>query len=539
MRRSLFRDETGGIAVMAAGAAGLVCTLAAAIDVGAVALEGRRLQGAADLAALSAAADLSRASTIAERTAAANAPDLAEVVTELGVYVADPALAPEARFQPGATSPDAVRVTLRKETPLYFGAVLLGHPTFTLTRSARAATARRPRAAFSIGSRVAGLDGGVANALLGGLTGSQVSLSVMDYDALAEADIDLLGFWDGLATEVGIDAGRADAILDSRVDAGRLLGVVEGLADTRSRSALSALSSALAGRRIDVADLIALEPGAEDVLSEGLDADVSALDLVMAAATLAGGDRQVALDLGADVGLASVTADLAIGEPPNASSWLTVTRAGAPVIRTRQMRLLVRATTSDKLAGLARVELPLLVELAPSEARLGTVDCAEGAVTVEARPGLAVVAIGAIEADDFDDFTRDLAVNRATLLSVGGLVSVQARSEIEVAQTTWTPLTFDRTEVEARAVKSVSTTTIAGSLASSLLGRLDVRVNALGLGLGLGGLEQKLAVLLDPVARTLDGLLNPLLSLLGLRVGEADVRVNGLDCSRGAPRLVG
>lgn len=535
---SLLRDRRGGVAVMAAASAGLVCTLAAAIDVGSVALEARRLQGAADLAALSAAADLPRAQTVAALTAADNVPNLTATVTETGLYVPDPALAPAARFQPGGASPNAVRVTLTKETPLFFGAVLLGRPTFTLTRSARAARPIQPRAAFSIGSRLVGLDGGVANALLTGLTGSQVSLSLMDYQALAAADVDLLSWWSALATEANLTAADFDGVLASRIDAGRALQLAEPLVDGSSRSALAALSRAMAGRQLRIGDLIALEPGAEGLFEGGLSAGVSALDLAMATAQIAGGDRQVALDLGAEVGLASVRADLAIGEPATSTAWLTITRTGQPVIRTRQTRLVVRARTSDKLAGLAQVDLPLMVELAPAEARLASVDCPTGAVTVEARPGLAHAAVGATSGD-LDDFSRDLAVEEARLLSVAGLVSVRAQARVEAAQTTFRPLTFDRAEVHARARKSVSTTTIGQSLVASLLRNLDVTVSALGLGLGLGGLEDKLAALLTPVGATLDGLLNPLLSLLGVRLGEADVRIAGLDCRSGAPRLVG
>ncbi|MBX9576301.1 MAG: hypothetical protein K2X07_11755 [Caulobacteraceae bacterium] len=534
----LWRDRRGGVAVMAAASAGLVCALAAAIDVGAVALEARRLQGAADLAALSAAADLTRAEAVAAQTAADNAPNLTATVTETGLYTADPSLTPAARFQPGGETPNAVRVTLTKETPLFFGAVLLGRPTFTLTRTARAARPIQPRAVFSIGSRLAGLDGGVANALLTGLTGSQVSLSLMDYQALAAADVDLLSWWSALAMEAGVAASDFEGVVASRIDAGRALELVEPLLDGSSRSALSALSQAMAGRQVRIGDLVALEPGAEGLFEGGLTAGVSALDLAMATAQIAGGDRQVALDFGADVGLASVTADLAVGEPAQSSAWLTVTRSGQPVIRTRQTRLVVRARTSDKLAGLAQVDLPLMVELAPAEARLASVDCPAGAVAVEARPGLARAAVGATTGD-LDDFSRDLSVEEARLLSVAGLVTVRAQARVEAAQTTFRPLTFDRAEVQARARKSVSTTTIGQSLVASLLRNLDVTVSALGLGLGLGGLEDKLAALLIPVGATLDGLLNPLLSLLGVRLGEADVRISGLDCRSAAPRLVG
>jgi uncharacterized membrane protein len=535
---SLLRDRRGGVAIMAAASAGLICTAAAAIDVGAVALEARRLQGAADLAALSAAADLSRAQTLGSEAAAANAPDLERTIIETGTYLADRGVAPADRFQPGGVAPNAVRVTLRKQTPLYFGAVLLGRPTFTLTRSARAARPMQPRAAFSLGSRLAALDGGVANAVLSALTGSEVSLTAMDYEALARADVDLLSWWSALATEANVSAANSDAVLAHRIDAGRALALAAPLVDEGPRAPLTALSKALAGRTVTVGELIALEPGATGLLDGGLRAGVSALDLATSTAQIAGGDRQVALDLGLRPGLAALDASLAVGQPPTNSAWVTITRSGDPVIRTRQLRLLLRARTASSISGLAQADLPLLVELAPSEARLAAIDCPSGGMTIDVRPGLARVAVADVDGDAAD-FTRDLTTAPGRLLSVGGVVSITGQSRVEAAQTTFRPVTFAAEEVEARSVKSVSTTTIAESTVTSTLSNLRLNVSALGLGLGFGGLPNALSSALAPVGRTLDAIVAPILSLLGLRVGEADVRAGGVECRSAAPRLVG
>ena len=61
-------------------------------------------------------------------------------------------------------------------------------------------------------------------------------------------------------------------------------------------------------------------------------------------------------------------------------------------------------------------------------------------------------------------------------------------------------------------------------------------------GLGLGDLTKALGQLLTPLAPVLDGVLNPVLDLLGLKLGEADVTVHGLSCPdqrHAVPRLVG
>ncbi|MFW2341742.1 TadG family pilus assembly protein [Brevundimonas sp.] len=537
--RDLAVDERGGVAVMAALAAGLMCVMAVAIEVGSVAFEGRRLQGAADLAALSAAADLARADDSARAAVAANSPEVSSILTEPGVFVADPGVAPGARFQAGGAAPNAVRVTLTKEVPLYFGALLMGRPSLSMTRSASALTTTRPRAAFSLGSRLASLDGGVANALLGGLTGSTVSLSVADYEALARSDVDLLQWWGALASERGVNPDDHDAVLQGRIDAGRLTTVTSTLVDASARPALASLARALNGRRLQLSDMIAIEPGGERLMSAGLTAKVSALDMVMAMATLSQGDQQTRLKLASGAGLASLEVDLAIGSPPRHSAWLTVTRDGSPVIRTRQARLWIRAVTSDKMAGLARVNLPILVDLAPAEARLKDIDCASGVVRIEARPGLAHASIGDIDASRLGDFGQDLSARRAVLVDVPGIASITGYSNVAVTQSGWRTLAFTEADIDARTVRSASTTTIAESAISSALGQLETEVRVSGLRLGLGGLERQLAQLLAPLGRSLDGVINSVLTMLGVRVGVADVRVNGMECTRGGPQLIG
>jgi len=515
---------------MAAAAGGLFCVLAAiVVDVGSLALDARTLQGAADLAALSAAHDLDRADLAARMTAEANLRDVAtQVVT--GLYVADPLIAPEARFAPAPSGPNAARVTLSRTSPLFFGRWILGKDSVLLTRSATAATqVDPPRAMFSIGSRLASLDGGVANALLSGLTGSTVSLSIMDYNRLADAQVNLLGFSDALATELGVEAGDYDALLAQEIDAGRALRVLKDLAGDQADSTLSKLTGAAANVTLKVGDLIGVEADASDGLASGLDASVSVMDLVMAMLET-GGDRQVALNLGAKAGVAALDVSLAIGERPTNSPWLTVTGTGSPIIRTAQARLYVKVRTAQKLSGLAQVNLPILIELASSEARLNDIDCDPDSVELGVRPGLASAKIGEIDESKLDDFTHALSPSPATLLSVLGIVKLTGKADVEIADTGFRSVRFSAAEIADRKIKTVTSTSLATGLITTLIQRLDVTVHVLGLGLGLGGIVQALGVLLTPVGPVLDGAINPLLDMLGLKLGQADVRVHGVTC---------
>ncbi|MBC1182052.1 hypothetical protein HF680_05215 [Brevundimonas sp. WCHBH090558] len=544
-------DRRGAVAVIAAVAGGLLCLFTAAvIDLGVLVLHTRRVQGAADLAALSAVRNLAQGegavSRAAQATVEANvAPDVSvTVATALGVYTPDPAKARNDRFMTGGVKPNAARVEVTSRAPMFFTPVLLGRDQVRVTRRATATTGgATPKAMVSIGSRLARLDGGVANQLLGGLTGSKVSLSVMDYRRLIDLDVNLLWFTDALATDLGVQIGDYDRLLATQVDAGRALRVLERVAGGQDGGALGKLASASVGTKVRLGDLIGLEARSPDGIREGLDASVSAMDLVMAMLEVGGGDRQVALNLGVPAGLADLKTSLAIGERPNRSPWLTVTADGQPIIRTAQARLYVRARMAQSLSGLARVELPILIELAASEARLKSLSCdPTRAVEVDVRPGLARASIGVVDEGRLGDFKTPLTPQRATLLSVLGLVSITGKADVEAADAGFRPLRFDAGDIDNQRAKTMASRGFASGAVASLLARLDVDVNVIGLGLGFGDLTRALGRLLEPLGPVLDGALNPVLDLLGLKLGEADVTVHGLSCptpGRATPRLVG
>ncbi|RZJ05217.1 MAG: hypothetical protein EON89_04765 [Brevundimonas sp.] len=547
MRRptDLFQDETGGIAVMAAAGGLLSCIMAGlVIDGGSIALQARRMQSTADLAALAAAADLPRAHAAAEATARANFTQPIEVRTVTGVYLPDRALAPAARFRSPSdgASPNAARVTVSGSAPVFFARLILGRDTVIVTRTGSAASrAAEPTAMLSIGSRLARLDGGVANQVLSGLTGSNVKLSVMDYEALADADVNLLTFTDALATRAGVTAGDYDRLADVDMDAGEALRIVEAITDGAD-SALNRLAKAADGQTLRVGDLIGVETGAPAGLRGGLNATTSVMDLAGAALQASGGDRQVRLDLGARAGLADVDVWLAIGERPNQSPWVTVGHDGQVTVRTAQARVYVEARTAQSLSGLGQVRLPVLLELAPAEARLKALDCgAARSVDVAVRPGVARARVGAVNTARLDDFKTPMSAQPATLLSVLGLVSVKASADVEAADTAASTLRFDARAISDQAPKTIKSTGFASGAVSSLLGRLTLDVDVAGLGLGLGNLTSALNVLLHPLGPVLDGLVDGVLTPLGLSLGEADVTVHGLSCpdQTGAVALVG
>jgi len=539
--KRFIKNQDGSVAIIGAvSMLTLVGFSAAAVDLGSVFMETRRLQGAADLAALAAARDLDHAEAAATATARDNGwTGPLAVSVEKGNYQANRAMAAHDRFTSGASDPDAVRVKLSGETPLFFGQALLGKPTLTIHRQATAA--RAELASFSIGTRLASLNGGLANALLTELTGSQVNLSVMDYQALATANVDLFDYLDALKLDLGLKAASYNDVLDAKLTTGRALKVLGAALDdqgqTRAANAAKALSRA-AGDRTPAQLSKLFDPGpygAQGHVNGGHGATVQldALNLSKAVLALSNGDRQVALDLGATVpGLAGLKAWLAIGEPPNNAPWMTITSSRDVIVRTAQTRLYLEAKIGGTgLLQLAEIKLPLFVEAASGEARLKAMACTAGEATLDVRPGLGTLAVGEIDTGKLADFKTPLTATDAAIAKAP-LFSVSGKASVSLGGKTWQPVRFSQSDIRTGVVKTVATHDLAQASIATLLGNLSLKANLAGLGLNLGenALTAATAALLTPLGAPLDEVLDALTGLVGVRLGEADVRMNGLRC---------
>lgn len=540
--QDFLRAERGGVSILTAVSSVVLIGFAGlATDVGAVYLDARRLQGTADLAALAAMQNPGAAESLARSTVRDNRWETdVRITTTRGVYAADRRIAPAERFRAGGGGANAVRVQLTTTTPLYFGRLFIPSGHMSITRQATAAQTRA--ASFQIGSRLLSLRGGVANEMLSALTGSSVNLSVMDYNALLHADVELLGYVDALRTRLDLEAASFDRTLERETATPVALeALADALAgDARAESAMRRLAGAAehANRRVGLSDIIDLGPyGPHDntAASGATGVRVNAMDLASAILQIAGGDRQVRLQLGADLpGLTSTDVWLAIGERPNNSPWLTITDNDEVVIRTAQMRLYIEANAH---AGLIDVRIPVLTELASAQARLQDIECsADGRrneVTLAVAPSIGALMLGEVDTNRLDNFRSALHPRPAQLVRTA-LLRVEGEAEIDVGGETWTPVRFRNAEIERGAVKSVATRDAAQATVSSLLSRTNLSVNGARLGLGASALTAGVQGALSSAARPLDDLINGLSDLLGVRLGEADVRVNGVRCGGAA-----
>lgn len=555
MRSRLFRksrafaaNKRGAISIITAlSALVLIGFTAGAVDFGSVFLRTRQLQGMADLAAMAAAHDLAHAQTAAAATAQANrwdAPVTTEVTT--GTYRPLASLAVDKRFTPdNSVSMNAAKVTLKSTADLYFASVLLGRNSLSISRTATAA--RAELASFSIGSRLLSLQGGIANSLLSGLLGSTVSLSVMDYNALASAQVDLFQYSNALKSRLDLTGGSFNQTLATKMSTAEALGgiadVLNANGNTSAASAMQTLANAAGSQEIEMGSLMNLGPyGDQDYLNPngGSGVSVSALDLATAALGIAQGGHQVQFDVTTGVpGLTKVTATLAIGQRPSNSPWIAITDKNDVVVKTAQARLYLDVQVvpaGSALSSVASIDVPVFIELASAQAKLSSIQCgatsADNSVTLSVAPSIGQAAIASLNVAALDDFTTSETLSYASLINAS-LIKVTGFANTQLGGLTWQDVSFNGNEIASGTVKTVKTGDLMQSLFSTLLGTLDLRINLLGLGLGLGNGPVKSAVnsTLSTVATPLDGVINSLTGLLGLGLGEADVRVNGVRCN--------
>lgn len=544
---SLARSEQGTVAVITAIVMTVLIGFAAiAVDVSSFHYDSRRLQGAADLAAIAAASNTANATQAARATFTDNGRwTLNSLVVETGNYDPDPAKALAQRFVPNRQPINAARVQATAPSPVYFGHILREGDNVQI---AAAAIATRPaEAAFSIGSRLLSLEGGIINAILSQMLGGQVDLRVMDYRGLADASIDLLKFMDQLAVEADIKAGSYQDVLDANVKAGQILTAMAQTARADSNldvaSTLESLASAINNttavdlrRMLDIGNTANAQIGTS--AQYGLAAAVNALQLVNALAMVANGTHQVDVNLGATVpGLTNTQFSLVIGEPPQNSSWITVGEKGA-FVRTAQTRLKlsVEVGGTGLLAGTA-IKLPIFIDVAYAEGRLSNITCgatpASHQVTVATQPGILNAWVG--DVTNFTAVNDTPTVRPAMIVNALDLAKITASAHVSVGNMNAQNLVFTASDISEHRFKTAVTQNYTETLVSSLVGNLTLGVDLLGLpdllGLLTNQLKGLVRALLLPVTPVLDKIVYTALTTLGIKLGEADVAVHGVRCT--------
>lgn len=413
---------------------------------------------------------------------------------------------------------------------------------------------------ISVGTSLLSLDAGdpgVVNGLLSGLLGSSVNLSVLAYQGLANATVDLLQM---ARLELGVI--RPDDLLALSLDLPDALRLVEdtvaavGNVDPVVQSALAAIANAAGGtaREVRLGDVIALEPGLESAADE---LPINLFDLLMALAQGAAQGEVLTLPVSVSLpGLLDLTVRLSIIEPPQ----IAIGRPGyysdgtpRTQARSAQLRLLVDLQVLNVIGGGGGARIPLIVEGASATAILDEARCASRGtsaheVTVLADTSVARVAIGQVAAPG-NPAAAITAPPPLINLPLVLTATLDRPVIIELAETGAQPIDFigpfvpaiDAPDPDHHVRLGASTRTLLSGAVADLGSGLSQHLTfggLIGLPLQLLGLGELLGMvlnLLSPVLGLVDTLLASLLDLLGVSLGTANVQMQALDV--GAPYI--
>lgn len=543
------RDERGVISVMGAGA--LVLALAVAmivIDTGSMLYARRDLQAATDAAALGAVRQIGNAQAAAESILEMNgygAGD-APVVTP-GMYTANPALNRLARFDPGADEDDfnAIRVIKRAQSPTYF-ARLFGFGNLT-TIEAAATAAYIKTVSFSAGTRVADLNDGLANQILGGLLGTNVSLSLIDYNALARANINALSFLDALATQAGLNAGSHTYgdLLNTNVTVGDLVAAAVDVltGDTFegnpavARVALESILLPAANQSLQLDQLLNATPFSDRTIGSigemrGDPLVFNLFDLVSGTAAVLGEGETVAFSTVLDLApLASVSGTVTVGEP---MAHMAVGKVG-DFVRTSQLEVQLAATVDTGITSLvnAVIEVPFYINAAEGTATAVGIPCMPGGTMAVLSGTTGAVSARYGTSTDSSPRIATLAAF-VPLLGTVPVVDLHATGSYSVATSGSADVNFTQSDIDSTVVKSTSSDAailsgLGGALAIDDVALLGVSVP--GLGALLSGATSTLTLVISGASAALDPVVDSLLTTLGVRLGSMDMIVHGTRCN--------
>lgn len=540
----LLRDTDGTANVLfAVSLPPLIGIAALAVDMGSLYLAERRLQNVADAAAAAAVAasvDMTPEAAVNEVIADSHLDGIEIFELTEGEYTRDREIHYSDRFDPTSLYPNATRVVLRQEVPLFFGSLLAGSNITHVTANAMAS--RFDMAGFLLGSSVVNVQGNTGNSILSALAGSQLGLTQDDVDLLSNSLIDVLDFAEALGPLNGNEDKTFGEIFEADTTLNQAVNALAGAAPTPELAALFTRIGEQAGDEyMTLADLIDLGPLGDTDINDGRSGvEVDGYSLLRSLLEAAQGDSYEGSFSTSVAGLASVNVRFAGGYSEERSPWLTVDTAGDVTLRTSETRLLVDVRTGS-LAGLpAPLNIPFYTELASAEAQMTDIVCRANdgtdGVYIDARPSIGTLALADVDTTNFADFSAPLWLDRATLLNAT-VLQVEGYAEVDVGGDQIETLHFTLEDIADRVTKSAGTQDAVQGVASSLASDVDISVRALGLGLGTAGTTAIVGNALSALAPTVDTIFTSLTDALGVKLGTADVTVDRIRC--GHPSLVG
>ncbi len=569
-RRSPARERVrGAIGLLAAVWLAVAVAALGAIDVGYQAYMKRNLQAVADMAATAGSQAVDNACTRAPAAATGSAgvngfvaPSSTNALTATCGRWDSTMYAAPTFFKANATPANAVSVTVTQNVPLFF----MG-PSHTLTATATAEAVNM--GAFTIGTTLASVGASTINNLLNALLGTNLNLSLVSYQALANARIKI-----GDLVSV-TNAGTVKGLLAQTITVNNLAKLmVTALSTTTTAQvdgtvapgAISALQSLVTGgvtnnTAISVGSLSAAVPGLLSITTadtqSALNATISPFDALIVAAEVAQAGKG-ALNLAGSINLGllgSTTVSVQVIQPPVLAigeAGVDSTGAWRTLAHSAQVRVLLNVSLATVLPGVSAVNLPLAIEAAPGTAWLVATNCggtkAASTSSIGVQPGIANACVATFPPNPSASTplcggTGNIfsSLAPAALVSLPLGIALTSKATVAINADTTPTLVFDGIAGNSDDFQSASSNNVGYILAntlSTLLGNQLVAnlsispLGSLGLGPLLSGLGSFLTSIIGPLLGQLDTLIVPLLQLLGVQIGTSTIHDLSLTCGQ-------
>lgn len=429
-------------------------------------------------------------------------------------------------------SHEAIYIRATREVPGSLMAGGLFGGTVTLQAEA-VSVSDPPLATFSVGSFAAGINSQqslLLNGLLGKMLGGSLNLDALSYQGIAATSVTLQ---DLLA--VSGDVGGLEGLLKTNLQIGELLDLFanaagqSGLADIKALAAMQTVAHIAVNKAtLTLGDVLKVSTPDSSTAAR---VNLNALSLITTAAMIANGSNAINLPLGINIPLlASINAQVIISEPPQlAIGPAAGNGAVCTVARTAQVKTRVAVLVNIPL--LASIDLALGVEVAQGSAGLRSIEQQDGEteVTIDANPGIAALTL---TNNAGTGPARISTLLNIPLADIGLNLPLQPGSSQTLEYTVDNPVKVNLPQTQ------VAYSPLGSSLANALSQSDTITIKLLGV-LDLGLVNTVLSTIVSPLLAEIGRvLLDPLLNLLGIRLGGLEVTLEDLQYRQAKPLVI-
>jgi len=565
--------QRGFAAVFAAIAMiAMLSAVALSIDIGRLYTAKRSLQRAANLAALDAVqvvsgctgrgtvGTLADAEQEALASLARNGFTTDGIVTEIGMRDTADSLSKFIPLSDGDARISAVQITLTQDAPGRIIPGITGNSSLQL--QARAAAQQAPQAGVSVGTSVLSLNAAnspLLNMLLGGFLGGTVNLSVAGQKGLAAAQVNLaeLALAAGVATPSGL--ASVNTSLPGALNLlAAALNATGGAVNASAASTLLGLAAvADPSRNVLLGDVLQIASTVTGDAADTLYVDALSLLTALAQSSVEGQSLNLPVNVALPLGLANLKLSLKVLQAPKivGPGPAGIGPDGMPLTyaTTAAVQLQVRADLLDingalsalsPLVGVVAqpIRIGLDVALGAAQASVRSIQCPavnrpDTVVDLDVETHLATVKLGTFtgSAASQPPLSGGDLISAINLPLLGPVLSVNlaAPASLDVGHSNTDDTSFVNdfplyellpTNTNPRQVGDAALLGSTGaSLSTKFASQLNVKL--LGIPLPLGNVLTLASSLLSPVFSLLDSIVDPLLSLLGVQAGAANVEV--------------